>query len=1051
MPPSLDILRVLAVGGFALLTGSASATGGTVDADPPAGTREAAIDGRSLGGFVLPILPVSHDLRIEAQRTVEWTVDETKRLLLQGDVEVELGTYDFRADIAVIWINRLPSAQGLVTQVAAWFPSVSEPTRRAGLGASGRDVLVTATFDGQVRLRTLTMADGPVRSDLVARGERRLVRYLRSISGAPLPRLGRRPDVMVPPSPPKPVLEPGGRVRRSVPPPRDVGPDSITLPATASQDLAILDPRGLVSFGADEIVIDEARDTIAVVGSVVIDYDGSNAVDDLRRLSMVAERGVVFLRAGTVRGLREGTTTVQAEAIEGIYLEGGVRASDGDYTVRGSSVFYDLPRNQALIMDAVLRTYTRASRRLPVYARAEEMRQVASDQWTAGRATVSTSEFFTPHLSIGLDRVTITERDDDAGERVTWVEGSGLTMRAGTVPFFYLPGFSGTAEEPPLRQINFGFQDDKGFSISTQWDAYSLLGIPKIDGVDAKLRLDGYIDRGPAAGLVLDLRSLGSVSGSGRFDAYGLYDLGGVDRTSAGRNVTIDRGLRGQAVGQYRANLSADLYLEAQLAYISDQTWITAWRQADYDARRQYETSFYLDYSPDNTSFSILGRTELNDFLSNGWALASRPYFVEKLPEFDYDREGDDIEDVVTWSSRWNFASMSLRPTAGSPESLGVRPAAFALNTVRENEDVSTLYLDAGYDEKTIQRFHTRQEFAVPIEGEGWVISPFVFGRFTGYFQGDNAAYLENIGLNPDQPNYRVMLGGGTRASVQFQTVDDSARSDLLDVHRLRHILEPNMTLWYGWNDRPTGYVPIYDQRIEGATGGTAAQVGMRQTLQTQRGGIGNRRSVDLLVLDYGAVFNDPTDDYQRTSLPAGPGQQYAWAQSPYPQFYGWEPELSQWGTHAYGRGVWQVSSSLSLAANGLFNWEPREVFDYSTDPANPTRRSMSGLLRGSVGAELQHNPDTSSYVEYRYLAASRNELLQLGAVYRIGRRYQLAVSPQYDLRRNEFRAVSASIQRKLPDFDLFFRVGYDLVRDQTIFGLNVRVPPTPGQGFPTY
>ncbi|MEC8320041.1 MAG: hypothetical protein VX012_01435, partial [Planctomycetota bacterium] len=61
------------------------------------------------------------------------------------------------------------------------------------------------------------------------------------------------------------------------------------------------------------------------------------------------------------------------------------------------------------------------------------------------------------------------------------------------------------------------------------------------------------------------------------------------------------------------------------------------------------------------------------------------------------------------------------------------------------------------------------------------------------------------------------------------------------------------------------------------------------------------------------------------------------------------------------------------------------------------------------------------------------------------------AVSPQYDLRRNEFRAVSASIQRKLPDFDLFFRVGYDLVRDQTIFGLNVRVPPTPGQGFPTY
>ena len=74
---------------------------------------------------MLPILPISHDLRLDAERVVEWTVDETKRLLLQGDVEIELGTYDFRAKTAVVWINRLPSAQGMVTQFAAWFPSVS--------------------------------------------------------------------------------------------------------------------------------------------------------------------------------------------------------------------------------------------------------------------------------------------------------------------------------------------------------------------------------------------------------------------------------------------------------------------------------------------------------------------------------------------------------------------------------------------------------------------------------------------------------------------------------------------------------------------------------------------------------------------------------------------------------------------------------------------------------------------------------------------------------------------------------------------------------------
>ncbi|MAD77759.1 MAG: hypothetical protein CMJ51_00125 [Planctomycetaceae bacterium] len=1035
------------------LAGPASATEPVSgqDVEPSSENRSTPIDGRSLGGFVLPILPVSHDLRLNADRVVEWTVDETKRLLLQGDVEIELGTYDFRAKTAVVWINRLPSAQGMVTQFAAWFPSVSEPTRRAGLGASGRDVLVTATFDGDVRLRTLLMSDGPVRSSIVAAGERRLARYLRRISATPPPPLERRLDVMVPPGDPKPVLEPGGRIVRKRTPPTAIGPDSISLPTTNSEDLAILDPRGLVSFSADEIMIDESRDAIAVVGSVIIDYDGTGAADDLRRVSMVSERGVVFLRSGTVRGLREGSTTVRAESIEGIYLEGGVRASDGDYTVRGSSVYYDLPRNQALVMDAVLRTYSRAGQGLAVYARADELRQIASDQWTAEKGTVSTSEFFTPHLSIGLDRLTITERDDPQGGTTTWVDGSGLTLKAGSVPFFYLPSFSGPAEQPPLIGVRTGFQEDKGLGISTRWKAWQLLGVEPIDGIDSELLLDGWFERGPAVGLVLGLDGLGGTSGNGRFDAYGLYDLGGTDRTSAGQNVMIGEGLRGQAIGEYRATLSADLYLEAQLAYISDETWITSWRRQDYNSRREYESSLYLDYSPDNTSLSILARGEMNDFLSNGWALASQPYFVNKLPELDYAREGDDLADTITWSSRWNFASMSISPTAGTANSLGIRTANFA--TANADQKVSDLYFDAGYTDETVQRFFTRQEFSVPIEGEGWTVSPFVFGRFSGYLEGDNAAYLEAQDLDPDQPDYRVMLGGGARASAQFQTVDDTARSDLFDVHRMRHILEPNATLWYGWDDRPTGYMPIYDQRIEGATGGAAAQLGMRQTLQTQRGGVGNRRSVDMLVLDYGVVFNDPSYDYQRTGLPrnADGSQYYQWAQSPYPQFYRWEPELSQWGSHGYASGVWQASSSLSFAANGLFNWEPREVYDYSNDPGNPTVRSISGLLRGSMGVELQHNPDTSSYVEYRYLSASENEILQAGVLYRVGRLYQLAASPQYDLRRGEFRAVSGSIRRKLPDFDLSLTIGYNLIRGDTTFGLNVSVPPQPGVGLPTY
>ena len=52
---------------------------------------------------------------------------------------------------------------------------------------------------------------------------------------------------------------------------------------------------------------------------------------------------------------------------------------------------------------------------------------------------------------------------------------------------------------------------------------------------------------------------------------------------------------------------------------------------------------------------------------------------------------------------------------------------------------------------------------------------------------------------------------------------------------------------------------------------------------------------------------------------------------------------------------------------------------------------------------------------------------------------------------RDEFRAATASIVRKTPDFDFTLTVGYDLIRDETTFGVRLAVPQTPGIGFPAY
>lgn len=1021
-------------------------------------TQTVEIVGDRLGGFVLPIEPVNSELVLSCQSARRWTVDDTQRLLLEGDVNIDLGSYAFAAKTAVIWINRLPSDKGLVNQIAIWFPNVSEPTRRAGLGASGRDVLVTASTLGAIRLRPVIMNSGPPSSlGEVREGEARLARYLKSIVRSPLPKLAIRPDVEVPPPPPQPILEPGGALAQAPVPKKEEPSATVQLPLKSREQLPIFLPQGLVSFSSDEVIIDEKEDAITVLGSVLINYDSSGARDRFQRLSLSAKRGVVFLKRGTVSAMREGSGNVEAESINGIYLEGGVRVTNGDYTLRSASIYYDLIQNKALALEAILRTYARKRTNVPIYARAKEMRQVSADQWTAKKATLSTSEFFEPHISIGLDKVTITESPDEDGDEDTrtWVQGKNLTIEALGVPFFFWPGFEGPAETSPLKSIRSGWQRFKGVSIGTRWDFFGLIGVKEPTWVAADLIIDGYVERGPGVGLDLNLKGLGGIKGSGNLYTYGMYDFGGQDRTAGGGTVDVGSEMRGNVIGQYRADLSVDLMLETQLSYLSDQTWISAWREDEFRSRREYESSLYLDWSPENTSLSLLAKGNINNFLANSYKLASRPYFVEKLPELQYSRIGDDLWKTATWTSDYSFSRMSMQTTAGSASTLGLKRAAFAYETNPSTTDISTLYSEYGYNSDDVMRFYTRQELSLPFSGVGWNVAPFIFGRFTGYINGNFNAYRQAQGLDPELSDLRFMAGGGVRADMKFLRVFDEARSDLFDINRIRYIIKPNTTLWYGWDSHPNGAFPIYDQQIEAASGGTAAQIGLNQVLQTQRGGPGNWTSADVLDVDIGAVFNDTTDNFQRNDVidpnPAGGNYNpYAWVQSAYPQFYSYQPELSQWGSHAYSTIVWQLSNTLTFATTGIFGFNPREVVDLTG--SQPEIRTISGLLRGSIGIEMTHTPDASTFLEYRYLSASEDEILQAGLLYRIGRKYNLSLSPQYDLKRDEFRAFSTGLTRTFPDFDMTFNLNYDLIQDETTVGLRLRIPRQGGgQGYKTY
>ncbi len=973
---------------IARIAGLATIVLAALAAAPAAAQETIAVTGDRLSGFVLPVEPLKGDIRLEALRAFAWTVDDTKRLLLDGDASVSIGAYRFSATSAVVWLNRIPSAGGLINQVAVYFADLEAPGGEEGIAARGK-VLVTASARGEVQLDVALLEQRPPAGEaaaLVRSGEGRLAQHLRGILERP-PALRVVPRIE-PLNVPPPVAppEPGDPVE----PAPAAGPaPHVTLPELGAAAPPIFTPGGTVFFSFGKAVLDAGTEERAALltGGVVADAVSDSDTGAESHLTLSAQRAVVFLDPGSVEDLLRGSVPV--DSIRGIYLEGAVvaNANDGEYVVRAPRVYYDMRTGRALVLEAVLRTYS-GQGRVPVYARAQEMRQLAADEWSADKATLSASEFAAPHLSLGASRVTITRRprNGDPSNPVVHVTSSHNTLNVAGLPIAYWPSFSGTLEDLPLRGVSVGAETEKGVIVRTRWNPWSLLGIEQPEGVEGSVDLDGYTKRGPAAGLDLAYSRGGS---RGLVELYGLHD-DGVDRTSSGLDVTPDDQWRGVALWENQTDLSQTWSLQAQLSLISDETFITSWRERDFENRREYESDLLLQHLDDNVAFTFLGKYAVEDFISNSWLLASRAYQVDRLPEMAYRRYGDSLGDVVTYSGQTSLSRVRIVPQTGTPAELGVPGAAFGIG---DNDSIAAaLALPTQF----VNRFDTRQEFSLPFSMGPVRTTPFVVGRLTAYDQ-DIDTTIE------DQDTVRLFGAAGIRMEAQFQRVDDAAVSELFDIHRLRHLFEPRLVAWYGSSDVTDGTLPVYDQSVEAINAGSAVEFGVRNTLQTHRGGPGRWSSVDVFMIDASVVLDDNTTPT-----------------SPTPQFFQYRPEYSQFGDHVHATAIWLPSDFLSVTGEAFYNIDDG-VFD-----------------RGSVGTELIHTPKFSTFIEYRLIQVDDTQLLDVGWEYWVTTKYQMRIFPQWDFVAGKFRAATLALLRRFPDFDFTLRLSYDEIADETSIGASI-------------
>ncbi len=991
--------------------------------------QDVPITGESLGGFVIPVEPVASDIVIQAVKGWAWDSDDTKRLQLEGDVRVRFGGYYFSAKDAIVWLDRIPSDQGLINQIAVYFPQADEPTRRAGLGASGSDLLVTGSTRGDVTLSiTLLERKAPPANPALLRGTERLKQRLETIARGSL--LEPRAWVDSPSVPVEPPLVVGAPALLPLP----AKPEPVTV-KRAVDERQIFRPSGTFSFASKTTSIEMKDDCILLSEGVVVDYTSPPGDGPIRELQLSADRAVMFLEEGALQRVGGESGLLEAKDVVGVYLEGDVVATDYQYTLRGRRIYYDCRANRAMIMDAVLRTKMRIG--LLAYARADEMRQLAADEFSAERARVSTSEFFTPHLSIGVERLTITPDPSSSGD--AYFTGTHATMRAGNTPFFYWPYIAGSPNQVPVKYLNVGFQDYRGVVVKSEWDMFSLLGIEKPEPLsEVTLIQEAFSKNAAGLGLAAKANILG---GNGSAKAIGWYDFLNQEQTAAGGVVTPNDRFRGELQGDWNGKLASDVTMNLQLAYFTDANYISTFRWDDYLSRREFETSGYVNWQSNNSSLSLLTKFNPNPFLSNAYMIASRPYAVNKFPELAYQRYGDSLfGDTVTWTQQYSGNLMNLQVQSGTPNSLGINDLAFSdTGAFGPNQSVQQAYADAGYDTLIRGRVYTRQEISMPLSLGPVKAVPFAHGQVTGYLANKFTDYSAN------SSDFRTLLGAGSRFSAEFTSNYNSVRSSFFDLNRLRHIVQPNALLWYGWNSSSVLTTPVYDQEVEAVSAAAAAQIGITNKLQTMRGGPGNWRSVDWAVLDVGAVFDNQGDTLQPTTSATDPlALQYA--QSPMPSFYSWRPEYSQWGDHIYASGTMQMSDALSFYGQGTYLLQSRGNSLNSF--------GLTDLGRGSIGARVQQSPDVQLYLEYRYVNTfdasgvyPADEFLQGGIAYQISKKYAANVTPQWDLVENNFRAVTASLSRTFPDFNLSIGASFNQIVDNTTFFAAIRIPGAGGAG----
>lgn len=769
--------------------------------------------------------------------------------------------------------------------------------------------------------------------------------------------------------------------------------------------------RPLVRFTADEWQIDYRNWRITCIGNV---YVSQGLIDVGDFIELQADEAVLFLIPQDQRSAEtpdepfpvDQTEWEQPDAlgmitlderlgirVAGVYLQGDVLLSRGEWSIRAEELYYDLENDRSLILDAVMRGIM-TDRNVPIYVRGEQIRQLSSTQYQARQAMISTSEFHTPHVFIGAERVRLTDQTPrDLSGRMTGVLAGryamhDVTLNVDGVPVAYWPYATGDfrRSETAIQHISTGYSGVFGATFQSKWHLFNLLGMEEPQGVDTLLRLDYFSKRGPGVGLDIDYELENAY---GLLRSYYIYDTG-KDKLGPFRDGRPDTKSRGRHTWRHRQLLPRGWELTLEGSWISDRNFLEEYFRSEFDQGKDQETLVYLKKQEQNWAFTLLGQWRVLDWLTQ----------TEHLPDLAFHWVGEPLGDFASYYNESHLGFVRYRPRKGrlidTVEGIlyaiknGISPinAVHMPTSVQRKKNI--------FDSSDITfRADTRHEITVPIQAGPAKIVPFAVGR-VGFWDD-----------SPREGSLARLFGSlGVRTASEFWRVFEDVESDLLDVQGVRHIVRPEMTAWVSGSNQDSRDLYPFTQGIETIDDFYGTSLALRQRWQTKRGTPGAWRNVDWITLDIEANFFGNQPRYMKDIG----------------RFYANRPENSNARSHIRTEFSYRISDTTAVLSDSNFDLNDGRLDLYN------------------IAYAVERSPRFSYFVGYRLIDDTDSQLVGGGMNYKISTKYSTATRLYYDLERNEMETFDITIIRKFPRWYAGLTFELDNIEDD--FGVSLAVWP---------